>query len=315
MNNLKDLKIIGGSSHLDLTSKICQHLGIAPVGIEYGKYPNDDQWVRISGSVRKKEVFIIQTAVPPVDYHLMQLLMLVDAAHRGSAKEITVITPYFFYVRSDKKDEPRISITAQLVCELVKSAGADRIVSVELHTPQVQGYFKVFDNLQAGKFLCSAFYDQHILQDGDFAVIAPDKGGTTLNGDIAAKRNFPLIGFFDKKRIDSNKVKVNFIGDPKDVKGKKIIMFDDEILTGGTLITDASELKKMGAEEIYGCAFHGIFAGDAIANIEKSDLTGVIVTNTLPQVLNSRVRVVDISELLAEAIRRIYLGESVSELF
>jgi len=163
--------------------------------------------------------------------------------------------------------------------------------------------------------MCSVFYDQRILQDGDLAVIAPDEGGTKLNGKLAANRNFPLIGLFNKRRIDSHTVKVNFVGEPGDVKGKKIIMFDDEILTGSTLIANASKLKEMGAEEIYGCAFHGIFAGNAIDNIEKSDLTGVIVTNTLPQVPNPKIKVVDISELVTEAIKRIYLGESVSELF
>lgn len=316
--SLKDIKVLGGESHPELTQKICRHLNVKPVPVEFGRYPNDDQWVWIKKTVREQMVFIVQTSCPPVDFYLMQTAMLSDAASRSSADKINVVAPYFPYVRSDKKDKPRISITAQLVCEMFKAAGAYRLLSVELHSAQVQGFSKVFDNLHAGRFFCETLKEQGLLETSDnLVVVAPDKGGAPLNGNLAQKMGLPLVGMFDKKRVDSYNVKVNLVADPADIRDKNIVMFDDEILTATTICEDADYLiQKAGARSVHACAFHGVFAPGAIKRIEESSLNSVIVTNTIPQNHKSqKVKIVDISLLLAEAIKIIYLKRSLSALF
>lgn len=316
---LKGLKIFGGSSHPELTQKICERLGVPPIPVDCGTYPNENQWVHIKATVREHPVFIVQTSCPPVDFHIIQTALLIDAAARASADKITLVAPYFPYVRSDKKDQPRISIAAQLMCDIfTKAAGAYRLLSVELHNAPVQGFAKVFDNLHAGRFFCEALKEQGVLKtDGNFVVVAPDKGGAPLNGNLAQKMGLPFGGMFDKKRLDSYNVKLNLVADPGDIRGKNVIMFDDEILTATTIAEDANYLlEKAGVRSVYACAFHGVFAQGAIERIENSALSSVIVTNTIPQKgSNKKVRVVDISELLTEAIKRIYQGKPLSVLF
>lgn len=320
MDNIKglsDLMVVGGQSHPVLVASICKHLGVAPIPVEFGTYANTNQWVQIGKSVREHPVFIVQTSCEPVDFNIIQTALLIDAAARASADKITLIAPYFPYVRSDKKDKPRISIAAQLMCNVfTQAAGAFRLLAVELHSAQVQGFAKVFDNLHAGEFFCQSLKEQEMLEtDNNFVVVAPDRGGATLNGNLAQKMNLPLAGMFDKKRLGTHEVKIRLVADLEDIRGKNIIMFDDEILTATTITEDANYLIEVGAQSVRACAFHGVFAPGAIEKIEESPLSEVIVTNSIPQTKDGKIRVVDISELLADAIFKIYTRGSLSELF
>ena len=312
--DLLDLKIIGGASHPDLVNGICKHLNITPIATEFGIYPNDNQWVKIKDNIREHKVFIVQTSYAPVDHFLMQAMMLVDAAARASADRITLVTPYFPYVRSDKKDEPRIAITASLVCKMLEAAGVYRFLAMDLHSAQIQGFATVFDNLYGGSCLCDAV--RGLVNDG-CVVVAPDIGSAKLNRKLAVRAGIKFAGMFDKERVDSYNVNLRLVADPKTIEGKHVFSFDDEILTGGTGMECASYLKKqVGAASFSLCAFHGILPGGTVGRIEDSDIDQIIVTNSIPQHHHSsKIIVVDIAPLLAEAIKRIYLGESLSELF
>lgn len=317
--DLKDLKIFGGSSHPELVDLICKQLDVEAVPVYSDTYPNENQWVRIGESIRGHPVFIIQTSCLPVDRNIIQMLLLIDAARRGSAEQITAVCPYFPYVRSDKKDEPRISIAAQLMCEMIQAAGAERIVAIELHSPQVQGFAKIFDNLHAGSRFCEALQGKLEIKDvnqfrQEFVVVSADIGRDKLNKNLAKKMGLRFAATIDKERVDTHKVEGTIIGD---VKGKNVLIFDDEILTGSTVINAARLLLEEGeAKNVHACAFHGVFAPGAIERIENSPLNSVIVTNTIPQkTAGNKIKIVDISGLLADTIKKIYLKESVSALF
>lgn len=307
-----ELCILGGRSHPELTEAVCRHLGIAPGAIESIKFPNDNTFVRLGENVRARDVFVIQTPSPPVDERVMELLIIMDALRRASAARITAVLPYFPYARSDKKDEGRIPITARLVADLLETAGADRVVTLDLHSPQIQGFFmKPVDNLSA-----TGLVAEHIrgLALPNPVVVAPDVGRAALCRNYARKLGAGLA-LMDKQRVRSEVSVKNLIGD---VRGASAILLDDELDTAGSLQKATEFLLDRGAARVaYGCV-HAPLSGPAVERLRALPLEAVVVTDTFPIPPEKRVprmHVLSTAPLLAEAIRRINDGRSVSELF
>jgi len=306
------LVVFSGSSHPDLARAICDRLGV-PVGKVFShRYPNDNLFVQIHENVREKDVFVVQTAAPPVDSMVMELLIMMDALRSASARRITAVLPFYPYARSDKKDMPRISITARLMANLLQAAGANRVLTMTLHSPQIHGFFDVpMDHLLSTNLLCGYFGERDL---SEYVAVAPDAGSAKRAGAYAEQMRIPLaIG--DKRRVNET---VEIVGIVGDVKGKRVIVFDDEIATAASLMELVRALEKVGVQEIYAAATHGVFCGPAIERIAQSQVKEVIVTDTLPFPPEKRIdkiRVVSVAPLFAEAIKRIHTGESVSSLF
>lgn len=315
MNRFSDLRVFAGSSHVELTEEICQHLGIAPGKREIIRFSNENLLVQIEESVRESDVFVVQTSCPPVNEHIMETLILIDALKRASAARITAVLPYFPYVRSDKKDRPRIPITARLMADLLEAAGADRVVTMDLHSPQIQGFFKIpLDHLQAAPLLAK-FVRANV--DTDNAIVVASDAGEAKDAAAFANRLNVDIAIIDKRRTghDENAIAANLIGD---VKGKTAILIDDEVASGGTLLQAADFLRREGAIEVIACATHAVFTGEAPQKLGASNITRMAVTNTIPVGEAKRfegLEVISVAELFADAIKRIHTGESVSELF
>lgn len=315
MNRFSDLRVFAGSSHVELTEEICQHLGIAPGKREIIRFSNENLLVQIEESVRESDVFVVQTSCPPVNEHIMETLILIDALKRASAARITAVLPYFPYVRSDKKDRPRIPITARLMADLLEAAGADRVVTMDLHSPQIQGFFKIpLDHLQAAPLLAK-FVRANV--DTDNAIVVASDAGEAKDAAAFANRLDVDIAIIDKRRTghDENAIAANLIGD---VKGKTAILIDDEVASGGTLLQAANFLRREGAVEVVACATHAVFTGEAPKKLGESNITRMAVTNTIPVGEEKRfdgLEVISVAELFADAIKRIHTGESVSELF
>ncbi len=308
------LKVFSGSAHVELAKEICGLLEIELGQIAIHKFANDNIKVKIEENVRNADVFVIQPSTIPVNEGLMELLIIIDAVKHASANRITAVVPYYPYARSDKKDEPRISITARLVADLLETAGANRILTMDLHSPQIQGFCRIpADQLQALPILCDYFAAK---LDDDYVVIAADAGGVKMTADYASRLHLPLA-IIDKRRFaDDDKAAVlNIVGE---VKGKKAIIFDDEISTGGTLVEAASELLNFGAQEVSAGIVHPVLVGDAVKKVGSSKLKELVVTNTVPvppEKKLDRVTVLSVAPLFSEAIKRIHDGESVSALF
>jgi ribose-phosphate pyrophosphokinase len=306
------LRIICGNASRDLADLVCRHLG-QPLGrAEVDRFADGEIFVQIEENVRGIDVFIVQSTYPPAD-HIMELLMLVDACRRASAGRITAVIPYFGYARADRKDQPRVSITAKLCANLIAQTGADRVLTVDLHSPQIQGFFDIpLDHLYAAPVLMQYFTSQHLQ---NVLVVAPDAGGVKM-GRAFAKRLGADLAIVDKRRTGPDRAELmNIIGD---VEGRNCLILDDMISTGGTLCQAARELKARGAERIIACASHGVFSGDAYKNLSEAPIDEVAVTNTLPlrsQPAPEKLRVLDISKLLSKAILNIHHEESVSSLF
>jgi len=297
-----------------LGDRVCEALGIRPGRVECRSFYNGDTFVRIGQNVRERDVFILQASTPPVNDRVMELLMLIDAARGASAKRVTAVLPHFPYQQSDKKDQPRICITAKLLCSLLISAGVDRLLTMDLHAPQTQGFFdKPVDQLTAIPVLCDYFAG---LQIPDAVVVSPDVGRAQMVRRYSRRLSLPLA-IIDKERESEVQVKaLHVIGEVRD---RNAIVFDDLIGTGGSLIEAARLLREHGARDVYAGAVHGVLAGDAIARLEASTLKRVIVTDTVPVHERtrgcSRIQVLSIAPMLARAIRHIHEGKSVSELF
>ncbi len=310
------LRIFSGNSNPELARQICDYLNISKAGVDIFKFKNDNIFVQVKDDVREKDVYVIQSSVPPVSDSLMELLIMVDALRHASAQRITAVVPYYPYVRSDKKDQPRISITARLVADLITTAGADRILTVNLHSPQIHGFFRIpADHLLVMPIILN--YLKKMETDGYIAV-APDAGSAKLAETYARGLQIPLA-IVDKRRYDNDDQAhaMNIIGN---VKGKSAIVFDDEVSTAGSLVETVEVLKSNGAKKIIACVAHGVFCGPAIERIYGCDaLDKVIVTNTLPiskeAVDGGKIHVLSIASLLGEAIKRIHKGESISVLF
>jgi ribose-phosphate pyrophosphokinase len=307
--------IFAGNSHPQLVRDICDYLGQDIGQVEVFKFSNDNTFVKILENVRQKDVFILQSTVEPVNDHIMEMLIMIDAAKRASAGRITAVVPYYSYARTDKKDQPRVPITGRLVADLLETAGADRVVMIDLHAGQVQGFFQVpVDELTAMPRQVEYFLDRNL---DDPVVVASDIGITKKARDFANWISAPLA-IVEKRRVD-NEDRVESLNVIGSVDGRLVILFDDEIGTGGTMIAAAEAVIAAGAKEIYVVATHGVLPGDASTRLaEKPYIKEVVITDTVPlpaDKVNSKIKVISIAPLLGEAIRRIHEGRSVGELF
>jgi ribose-phosphate pyrophosphokinase len=311
---MDELKVFTGNAHPALAQAICDYLGIPLGKCEVMQFSNENTFVRILENVRQRDTFVVQPISSPVNNNLVELLIMLDALKRASAGRITAVIPYYGYGRTDKKDQPRVPITARLVADLLTVAGANRLLTVDLHAAQIQGFFNIpVDELTAlyvlGNYFAKKTYD-------DLVIVATDIGATKRARDLAAKLNAPLA-IMEKRRIgnDDKTETLNVIGD---VKGKVALTVDDEIDTGGTLVGVVSTLLSRGASEVYACCTHPIFSGPAIQRIATSQVREVVVTDTVPvkeSKMIDKITVLPIAPLLGEAIRRIHTGQSVGAMF
>ncbi|HXW83191.1 MAG TPA: ribose-phosphate diphosphokinase, partial [Candidatus Binataceae bacterium] len=272
------LKVFAGSSHPELVKDICKCLGIEPGRLRSVRFSNENLKVRIEENVREHDVFVVQTSSPPLSEHIMELFILIDALKHSSARRVTAVLPYFPYARSDKKDEPRISITARLMADLLATAGADRVLTVDLHSPQIQGFFSTpADQLTAVPVLCDALRARGI---ADTVVVAADVGETKDAGRFAKRLNLP-IAIIDKRREgDHEKAEARaLIGD---VQGKQALIVDDEIATGGTVFSATEFLLRHGAKSVSAAVVHPVMSGSAVERLAKSKLKRLLVTDTIP---------------------------------
>ena len=310
------LKIFSGNAHPALAKAICDQLGVQLGAATILSFTNENIKVKIDENVREADVFVIQPSCPPVNQGLMELLIMIDALRGASAARITAVTPYYPYVRSDKKDEPRISITARLVADLLQAAGADRVLAVDLHSPQVQGFFRIpSDHLTARAILVDYFKRRPDL--ADHVVVAPDAGEVKDAAGMAKRLGIPLA-MVDKRRFgDDEKAKaVHLVGNVKD---KRVLIVDDEIATGGTVIESAEFVRREGAKDVSVAVVHPVFSGPAVQRLRKASMiTEVVVTDTIPlppEKQDPKFTVLSVAGLIAEAIARIHDGRSVSGLF
>lgn len=307
------IKIFSGNSNRKLAEKICEELG-KPLGVcEVNRFSDGEINVNIGETVRGMDVFIIQSTNSPVNEHLMEVLILIDAVKRASAGRINAVLPYYGYARQDRKTKAREPITAKLVADLLTVAGADRVISMDLHAAQIQGYFNIpVDHLSGVPILADYFKD---IVDEDTVVVSPDLGGVSRARSFANLLDLP-IAIIEKRRPKANVSEVmNVIGD---IEGKNVILVDDIIDTAGTITKAASVLKNFGAKKVYACATHGVLSGPAIERIEASELEKFIISDTIPlpeEKKIDKIEVVSVAPLFAEAIRRIHENESVSKLF
>ncbi len=311
--SLDKIRVFTGNSNVELAKEICDTLGIPLGRAEVKNFSDGEICVEIQESVRGLDIYVVQSICPPSNDNLMELLIMLDALKRASASCITAVIPYYGYARQDRKVAPRTPISAKLVADLIEVAGATRVVCMDLHAGQIQGFFNIpVDNLFATPILLR--YIKENFKD-DIVVVSPDAGGVE-RARAFAKRLSSGLAIVDKRRTKPNVSEVlHVIGD---VEGKLAILLDDIVDTAGTLVNSAQALKEHGAKEIYACCTHGVFSGPAIERIEDSPIKEVVVTNTIPKrpgKESKKITYLTVSSLLAEAIRRIHFGESVSSLF
>ena len=311
---MDELKVFSGNAHPELARSVCDYLGISPGRIEVSRFSNENIFVKILENVRNRDVFIIQPIASPVNDNLVELFIMLDAFWRASAGRITAVVPYYGYARTDKKDQPRVPITARLIADLITTSGANRVLTVDLHAGQIQGFFNVpVDELTALPLLA-----QHIRKKNleNIVVVATDIGISKRARDMATRLNAPLA-IIEKRRvgnIDFSET-LNIIGD---VAGKIAITVDDEIDTAGSLVNAVDALLGAGATEVYSCATHPILSGKAIERIAASPVKEVIVAQTVPvpaQKKLEKITVLPIAPLLGEALHRIHTGLSVGAMF
>ena len=308
------MKLFGGTSNPSLTDEVCRYLGIQPGKILAKTFSDGETQIEIHENIRGMDVVVLQSTCTPVNDNLMQLLIIMDALKRASAKRITAIIPYYGYGRQDRKVKPRVPISAKLVADLITVAGANRVVSMDLHAGQIQGYFNILvDNIFAAPLLL-----MHIRRhfEDNIVIVSPDAGGVE-RARAFAKRLEVSLAIIDKRRDAPNIAEaMNIIGE---VEGKTAILLDDMVDTAGTLAQAARALKMRGASNLYACCTHPVLSGPAIERIEESPIDKLVVTNTIPlgeKALNCRkIVVLSVSELLGETIKRIWTSHSVSTLF
>lgn len=311
---IDELKVFTGNTHPSLAQGICDYLGIPLGSAEVFEFTNENTFVRILENVRERDVFAIQPISSPVNKSLMELLIMLDALRRASAGRITAVVPYFGYGRTDKKDQPRVPITARLVADMITVAGANRLVTMDLHAGQIQGFFTIpVDELTALYILSKYFEDKGV---ENLVVVATDIGISKRARDLAQRLNVPLA-IIEKRRVGNvgRAETLNVIGD---VRAKCALLFDDEIDTASSLVAAVEALKAKGATEIDACCTHPVFSGPAIDRIASSPVTEVVVTDTIPIAKNKKcdkITVLSIAPLLGEAIHRIHGGLSVGAMF
>jgi ribose-phosphate pyrophosphokinase len=309
-----DLKIFSGRAHPALAQEICAYLGMPLGALTLYNFSDGEDYCQIDENVRGADVFLVQPTSSPVNDHVMELLILLDAFRRSSASRITAVLPYFGYARQDKKDKPRVPIAAKLMADLLTAAGADRILTMDLHTAQIQGFFNIpVDHLFSAPVILEAIRKRNL---EDLVIVSPDVGGLTRARAIA-KRLDASLAVIDKRRTGKNETEIlNVVGE---VEGRDALVLDDIVDTAGTLVQAEAALRGAGAKRTYAAAVHGVFSGPALDRIEASGLQSLLVTNTIPveaaMARCPRIQAVSVAPLLGEAIQRIHDGASVSSLF
>jgi ribose-phosphate pyrophosphokinase len=309
------IKVIGGTAHPELARSVAACLGVELCPTTVVRFSNENMLVQIEENVREADVFVIQPSCPPVSDGIVELLMTIDALKHASARRITAVLPYFPYARSDKKDRPRISITARLMADLIETAGANRILTMNLHAPQVQGFFRIpADQLQAAPILCDFLRASRDL--ANYVLVAGDVGESKDVSHYASRLDLP-IAIVDKRRHGDDEMAkaVNLIGE---VEGKVALIVDDEVASGGTLVEAARFVLERGAAAVEACVVHAVLSGKATERIEASPLRQLVVTDTVPvppAKRTDKIRVASVAPLFADAIRAIHDGSSVSRLF
>ena len=311
---LDELKVFSGNANPELAESVCEYLDIPLGRAEVFKFANDNTFVRIQENIRQRDVFVVQPTCLPVNDSLMELLIMIDACKRASAGRITAVVPYYGYGRTDKKDQPRVPITARLVADLLTAAGADRLLTVDLHAGQIQGFFNIpVDELTAVPIMTEYFRAKELQ---DLVVVAVDIGISKKARDVAEQLNAPLA-IIEKRRMgnDDHSETMNIIGE---VAGKVALTFDDEIDTGGTTVNAANALVERGVKEVYCCVTHPVLSRNAHELLSQSRFREVVVTDTIPLApdkRNGKFTVLSVAPLLGEAIYRIHKGLSIGELF
>ena len=306
------LRLFTGNANRPLASAICDYLGIELGDATVDEFADGETFVKINENIRGSDIFIVQPTFAPAN-NLMELLVMIDAVRRASARRVTAVIPYFGFQRQDRKDQPRVPITAKLVANLITTAGADRVMTMDLHSAQIQGFFDIpFDHLYAAPVLVDYFLRLRI---PNTVVVAPDIGSVKM-ARAYAKRLSASLAIVDKRRPRPDAVEMmNVIGE---VEGKNVVIFDDIISTGSTLVEAARALREAGAGEIYAACTHGVLCGDARERIMDSDVKELILTDSIPhdsESLPEKIKVLSVAALLGEAIRRIHDEESLSSLF
>ncbi len=312
---MENLKVFSCSDSAEnFTEEICKGLQIQKGKINRMKFKNDNNFVQVLETVRDQDVFLVQTTEPPVNERIMELLITIDAVKRASAKRITVVLPYYMYSRSDKKDQPRIPVTAKLLAQLIEAAGANRVLTCDLHNKAIQAYFNINCDVLTGEKILEDYFDK--LNVENKVVVATDAGSSKKAYKYAKHFGCP-IAMIDKRRDgnDDKAVATSVVGE---IEGKNAIIFDDEVDTAGSIMETIHVIKQSGAKDIYVGCTHGILSGPAVERIEKSELKELVMTSTVPLPEYKRIdkiKVVSISGLFAEAIRRIHMEKSMGELF
>ena len=311
---MENIKIFACKSAENFTKEICDYLNL-PVGeMDILKFKNDNTFVQIKETVREQDVYIVQMTTPPVNERVMELLIAIDAFKRASAKNINVVLPYYIYSRSDKKDQPRIPVTAKLMQQLLEAAGATRVITCDLHNPAIQAYFNInCDRLSAQNILQKYFKEKNLK---DMVIVATDAGSSKKAYKYSEYFGCP-IALIDKRRAgnDDRAIATTVIGD---VENKEAIIFDDEVDTAGSLIETAKILERFHAKEIYAGCTHGVLSADAVQRIEASPIKELVITNTIPlpeEKQSDKIKVLTIAPLFAEAIRRLNEARPLGELF
>ena len=315
VNHGKDVKIFACNSNPQLAAKIAANLGMELGDSNVGMFSDGEIAININEMVRGSDVFVIQSTSNPVNNNLMELLIMIDALKRASASRITAVMPYFGYARQDRKSKARDPISAKLVADLLTTAGADRVLTMDLHAAQIQGFFNIpVDHLKGGRLLAEYYIEKFPVRD-DVVVVSPDLGSVTRARNYASRLNVP-IAIVDKRRPKPNVSEVmNIIGDIKD---KKVILVDDMIDTAGTIVNGAKALKERGAVEVYACCTHAVLSGPAIERIENSPIKELVVLDTIPLSTAKhldKIKVLSVAPAFAEAIKRIDGDISLSEMF
>jgi ribose-phosphate pyrophosphokinase len=308
------IKLFAGSSHPVLSKEISEYLGVPLSGREIIKFPNENLFIQLHESVRGQDVFLIQTLCPPVSDNIMELLIAIDCLRRDSAGRITVVVPYLAYSRSDKKDQPRVPITARLMADLIQTAGADRYITVDLHAGQIQGFFSIPGDEITAFHLLNEYFIQKEIEDA--VIVTADLGFAKKGRNFAAKLQVPMA-FVEKRRAgnDASSEALTVIGD---VAGKNVVIVDDEISTAGSIQNTINTVVDHGALDVYVSATHPVFAPPAVERLRDLPITELVTTNTLPlppEKMMPNVKVLSVGPLLGEVIRRVHEGRSVGELF
>ncbi len=307
--------VFGGSASSELTEDICQYLGVERGHATVSRFPDGETLVKVDDDVRGKDCFVVQSTFPPVNDHLMELLIFVDCLRRASAKRITAVIPYYGYARQDRKAEGRTPITAKLVANLLTKAGVNRAVTMNLHAAQIQGFFDIpVDHLTAAPVLAKHFLSRHL---HDAVLVSPDVGNIKFGSDFASRIGGELAVIHKRRLTGDETVAVEIVGN---VEGKTVMMFDDMITTAGTVCEAAKLVRQHGATEVYVAATHGVFAGKAVERLAAAEINEVVVSDTIPVSAETRknlktLTVLSVADLIGEAIRRIHEHRSVSALF